>query len=81
MTHRFYAPQGFKGSVVELSGKPVVFVRQPDGDFELHDVVLGQSNLGKVQILSGLRDGEHVVAEGAFTVKSAILRGSLAEEE
>lgn len=70
-----------RSAVVEISGKPVVFVRQPDGDFELHEVVLGQSNLGKVQVLSGLREGEKVVVDGAFTVKSAVLRGSLAEEE
>lgn len=68
-------------AVLDISGKPVVFVRQPDGDFELHDVLLGRSNLGKVQVLSGLREGEQVVVEGAFTVKSAILRSSLAEEE
>lgn len=68
-------------AVVEISGKPVVFVRQPDGDFELHDVLLGQSNLGKVQVLSGLREGEQVVVEGAFTVKSAILRGTITEDD
>ncbi|MBX3215205.1 MAG: efflux RND transporter periplasmic adaptor subunit [Labilithrix sp.] len=68
-------------AIVEISGKPVVFVRQPDGDFELHEVLLGQSNLGKVQVLSGLREGEAVVVDGAFTVKSAVLRGSLAEED
>ncbi|MFO0667447.1 MAG: efflux RND transporter periplasmic adaptor subunit [Polyangiaceae bacterium] len=68
-------------AVSDVSGKPVIFVRQPDGDFELHDVVLGQSNLGKVQVLSGLREGERVVTSGAFTIKSAILRGSLAEED
>lgn len=70
-----------RSAIVEISGKPVVFVRQPDGDFEVHDVVLGQSNLGKVQVLSGLREGEKVVTEGAFTIKSAVLRGSLAEED
>lgn len=68
-------------AIVEIGGKPVVFVRQPDGDFERHEVLLGRSNLGKVQVLSGLRDGEQVVVDGAFTVKSAILRGSLAEED
>ncbi|MEY2934311.1 MAG: hypothetical protein RL033_5060 [Pseudomonadota bacterium] len=69
-----------RSAVVELSGKPVVFVRQPDGDFELHELVLGQSNLGRVHVLSGLREGEAVVVTGAFTLKSAVLRGTLAEE-
>ncbi|MBP9111191.1 MAG: efflux RND transporter periplasmic adaptor subunit [Polyangiaceae bacterium] len=70
-----------RSAVVEISGKPVVFVRHTDGDFELHEVLLGQSNLGKVQVISGLREGENVVVEGAFTLKSAVLRGSLAEED
>jgi cobalt-zinc-cadmium efflux system membrane fusion protein len=70
-----------RSAVAEISGKSVVFVRQPDGDFEVHEVALGQSNLGKVQVLSGLREGERVVVEGAFTVKSAVLRSAFAEEE
>ena len=59
----------------------LLHVRQPDGDFDMHEVVLGESNLGKVQILSGLREGENVVTQGAFTLKSAVLRNSLMEEE
>ena len=68
-------------AVIDVAGKAVVFVRQPDGDFELHEVVTGDAALGRVEIVSGLRDGENVVVEGAFTLKSAILRGSLTEEE
>lgn len=70
-----------RSAVTEVGGKTVVFVRQPDGDFDMHEVVLGESNLGKVQVLSGLREGEIVVNQGAFTLKSAVLRNSLAEEE
>jgi hypothetical protein len=33
-----------------------------------------------VEIVSGLREGEDVVVEGAFTLKSAVLRSSLGEE-
>lgn len=68
-------------ALIDVAGKTVVFVRHPDGDFELHDVVLGEAALGKVEIVSGLREGEMVVVEGAFTLKSAVLRSSLAEEE
>ena len=57
-----------------------MFVAHPDGDFELHDVVTGEASIGMVEIVSGLREGEDVVVEGAFTLKSAVLRGSLAEE-
>jgi membrane fusion protein, heavy metal efflux system len=68
-------------ALIEVAGKPVVFVRQPDGDFELHDVVPGEAALGKVEIVSGLRESEDVVVTGAFTLKSAVLRGTLAEDD
>jgi membrane fusion protein, heavy metal efflux system len=70
-----------RDALVEVAGKPVVFVREPDGDFELHEVVTGRSALGKVAIASGLREGEQVVVEGAFTLKSAVLKGTLADDD
>lgn len=68
-------------ALVEVASKPVVFVKQPDGDFEMHDVVLGDSAPGKIEVVSGLREGEQVVVDGAFTLKSAVLRSALAGEE
>lgn len=70
-----------RSAVVEIGGKPVVFVRQADEDYELHDVVLGEAALGKVEVLNGLRDGEQVVVEGTFTLKSIALKSTIAEEE
>lgn len=70
-----------RSALTEVAGKPVVFVRQADQDFELHDVVLGDSAAGKVQVLSGLREGEQVVVEGVFSLKSAVLKSTLAEDE
>jgi membrane fusion protein, heavy metal efflux system len=70
-----------RSAVSEVAGKSVVFVRQQDGDFDMHEVALGESNLGRIHVLSGLREGENVVTRGAFTLKSAVLRNSLAEEE
>ncbi len=68
-------------AIVEIAGKQVVFVRHADGDYEIHDVVLGESALGKIEIASGLREGELVVVEGAFTLKSVVLKSTLTEEE
>jgi cobalt-zinc-cadmium efflux system membrane fusion protein len=68
-------------ALIEVAGKTVVFVAHPDGDFELHDVVTGEASIGMVEIVSGLREGEDVVVEGAFTLKSAVLRSTLSEEE
>ncbi len=68
-----------ESAVTDLAGKRVVFVRQADGDFEPHEVVTGDSALGQVQVLSGLREGEQVVVSGGFTLKSAILKSTFAE--
>jgi hypothetical protein len=44
-------------------------------------VTLGRSAEGHVEILSGLRAEEAVVVNGAFTLKSAILKGTFGEED
>jgi cobalt-zinc-cadmium efflux system membrane fusion protein len=68
-------------AVTRVAGRDAVFVRQPDGDFELHPVTIGRTAEGRVEILGGLRAGELVVVDGAFTVKSAIMKGTFGEEE
>lgn len=70
-----------RGAVTEIAQKPTVFVRQPDGDFDLHAVVLGESGLGKVEVVSGLREGEQVVVSGVFTLKSAVLKSTFGEDD
>jgi cobalt-zinc-cadmium efflux system membrane fusion protein len=67
-------------AVTQVADRDVVFVRQPDGDFEMHPVTLGRSATGRVEVLAGLRPGELVVVEGAFTLKSAVLKSSFGEE-
>lgn len=68
-------------ALTEITGKQVVFVKQPDGAYALHEVGIGDAALGKVEILTGLREGEPVVVNGVFTLKSAVLKASLSEEE
>jgi cobalt-zinc-cadmium efflux system membrane fusion protein len=68
-------------AVTKVASRDVVFVRHPDGDFELHPVTLGRTAEGRIEILSGLRAGEQVVVDGVFTLKSAILKGTFGEEE
>ena len=43
--------------------------------------MIGESAAGKVEVLSGLREGEDVVIEGVFTLKSMVLKSAFAEEE
>ena len=68
-------------AVTEVGGKAAVFVRHEDTEFELHEVVLGRVGVGGTEVVSGLRAGEEVVVEGVFSVKSALLRSTFAEEE
>ncbi|HVK68958.1 MAG TPA: efflux RND transporter periplasmic adaptor subunit [Polyangium sp.] len=70
-----------RSAITEIGQKPVVFVKLPEeGAFEMHDVVLGDSALGSVEVLSGLGEGEEVVVEGVFTLKSTVLKGTIDEE-
>ena len=68
-------------AVTRVANQDVVFVRQPDGDFELHPVTIGRTGGGRVEVLGGLRAGEDVVVDGAFTLKSAILKSTFGEED
>jgi membrane fusion protein, heavy metal efflux system len=70
-----------RSALTEVAHKQVVFVQHPDGDFELHEVVVGRSAAGKVEVVSGLRQGERVVEQGVFTLKSAVLKSTFAAEE
>jgi cobalt-zinc-cadmium efflux system membrane fusion protein len=51
-----------------------VFVQQEPGVFEARTVRLGDKNGTFAEILEGLREGEVVVKEGAFTLKSELLK-------
>jgi cobalt-zinc-cadmium efflux system membrane fusion protein len=70
-----------RSALTDVAGKQVVFVHVTGDDFELHEVTSGEGAAGKVRILSGLREGEEVVSSGAFTIKSVLLRGTLADQE
>lgn len=70
-----------RSALTEVAGKTTVFVRQPDGDFEVHEITLGHAAAGKVEVVSGLREGEQVVVNGAFTLKSIVLKGTMAEDD
>lgn len=61
-------------AVQTLEGKPLVFVAETDGTFRKRTVELGLSGGGQVEIRSGLAPGERVATDGAFLLKSELLR-------
>lgn len=68
-------------AVTQIGERDVVFVRQANGDFEVHPVTLGRTAGGQVQILSGVRAGEVVVVKGVFTLKSTVLKSTFGEAD
>jgi len=69
------------GAVQKFSGLTAVFVEKSPGLFELRPVETGREAHGVVEIRHGLEVGERVVAEGAFILKSELLKGTIGGEE
>jgi cobalt-zinc-cadmium efflux system membrane fusion protein len=64
-----------RSAVEQVEGKTVVFVeRGDDGGFERRNVITGISGGDRVEIRQGLAPGERVAADGAFLLKSELLR-------
>jgi membrane fusion protein, copper/silver efflux system len=57
-------------AVIETGIRPRLFVRSSDGGLAARAVTTGWRNASRLQILSGLKSGEQVVASGAFLIDS-----------
>lgn len=68
-------------AVQQVNDKSVVFVRTPAGKFEAKDVTVGPENNGLLPIMSGLNGNELVVTEGAFVLKSQMLKGQMGDDD
>lgn len=66
-----------RSAVTDVAGRPTVFLRRGPETFEAREVVVGDGALGKVEILSGLAEGDEIVVEGAFTLKSVLQKSTL----
>jgi cobalt-zinc-cadmium efflux system membrane fusion protein len=62
-----------RSAVERVEGQTVVFVARPGG-FERRNVILGMSGGDAVEVSQGLKPGEEVAVEGAFLLKSELLR-------
>lgn len=63
-----------------LEDEHIVFVALGDTKFEKRTVRIGMEQRGRMQVLDGLKEGERVVTEGSFILKSELLKGELGEE-
>lgn len=57
-------------SILRTGTRNVVIVAKGEGRFAPRDVVLGQESAGRVEILSGLEEGEQVVTSAQFLIDS-----------
>lgn len=60
--------------------KQIIFVSLGNLKFEKRVVTLGMERQGKVQVREGLKEGEQIVTEGSFILKSEMLKGEMGEE-
>jgi multidrug efflux pump subunit AcrA (membrane-fusion protein) len=58
----------------------IVFVALNGAKFEKRPVKTGMEQRGRVQVLEGLKEGEKVVTDGSFILKSEMLKDELGEE-
>ncbi|MDF1559362.1 MAG: efflux RND transporter periplasmic adaptor subunit [Bacteroidales bacterium] len=56
-------------ALMEEFGRLYVFVAHEDGDFDKKYITTGYSDGEKTQVLSGLNEGERIVASGTYLVK------------
>jgi len=62
-----------QGYVQTVEGKSLVFVKRGDG-FERRLIELGHSAGELVEVRAGLKEGDEVATQGAFLLKSEMLR-------
>ena len=67
-------------AIQSMDNEPVVFVATSDQRFEKRVIKAGLEQHGRVQVLDGLKEGDRVVTEGSFILKSEMLKGELGEE-
>lgn len=63
-----------KVAVTRVDGKPTVFVVHDKNTVEPRQVQVGPEDAKRVAIVSGLKEGDKIVMEGMFSLKSEIYR-------
>ncbi len=66
-----------RGALIDTGTRRVLFVAVGEGRFEPRQVVPGIRTADEVQILEGLKEGEHVVAAGTFLLDSETQIGGM----
>lgn len=70
-----------RGALVDIEGRTGVFVERAEGEYHFEVLVLGSPHGGSSPVLVGLAPDSKVVVDGAYSLKGALLRSTLAEDE
>jgi cobalt-zinc-cadmium efflux system membrane fusion protein len=70
-----------RAAVQELNGQNVVFIPAGERQFKAQPVTLGTSYGSDVEVLSGVKAGDRIVVQGAFTLKGQATRSAVAEHD
>ncbi len=62
-----------------INGMPVVFVTADGATFQARTVNVGTRSTGRAEIVDGLKPGDRIVVNGAFMVKSEMLKGTMGD--
>ncbi|MBI1357005.1 MAG: efflux RND transporter periplasmic adaptor subunit [Acidobacteria bacterium] len=65
------------GALQNMGDQPVVFVAVGDGEYQVRPVTVGPTVGDRVALLSGVHAGEQLVVDGAFLLKTELLRDDL----
>lgn len=68
-------------AVQTVNGRSVVFVQTADGKFAARPVSIEEGTSGIVPVLSGLKAGERVATNGAFVLKSKLLKEQFGDQD
>ena len=68
-------------AVQEHEGQTFVFVHRGDDRFERRDVKVGRKLNETMEIIAGVREGDHIVNEGGFFLKSQMLSEQFADDD
>ena len=66
-------------AVQRVREKPVAFVQEGAGVFVARELKLGRDSGPSTEVLAGLSEGERVVTEGGFYLKSTLLKEEMGE--
>ena len=68
-----------EAALQNINGMPVVFLTTDGTTFQARTVNVGTRSMGKAEIVDGLQPGDRIVINGAFMIKSEMLKGTMGD--